>query len=137
MSVDFIDSNVVLYLFDDVDVMKRETAEGLVYSALAENSGVVSYQVVQETLNVLVGKLGATPSDTAKFLDTVISPLWRVGPTPTLYRAALEIRSQFRFSFYDSTIIAAAQVAGSARLWSEDLQHGQRIGSLTILNPFV
>ena len=43
---------------------------------------------------------------------------------------------RFGFSFYDSLIVAAALEAGCTRLYSEDLQHGQRIQNLTIENPF-
>ena len=46
------------------------------------------------------------------------------------------IRARWRYGFYDSLVIAAALAAGCARLLSEDLQHGQRIESLTIVDPF-
>lgn len=136
MSADFLDSNVFLYLFDDVDARKRATAERLVTDALAQGSAIVSFQVVQETLNVLTRKLGATPSDARKLLDTVLAPLWRVGPSPELYARALEVRERYGFSFYDALIVAAAQGAGCARLLTEDLQHGQRLGDLTVVDPF-
>lgn len=136
MSVDFLDSNVFVYLFDDTDLKKRARAETLVSSALADSSGVISYQVVQETINVLTRKLGAPPDDITRFLDAVLAPLWRVAPSPALYRRALELHGRYGFSYYDSLIVAAALDAGSDRLMSEDLQSGQSIGSLVITNPF-
>jgi predicted nucleic acid-binding protein len=57
-------------------------------------------------------------------------------PTQRLYEQALDIQSRYQYSFYDSLIIAAALDGGCTRLLSEDLQHGQRIESLTIENPF-
>lgn len=136
MSADFLDTNVFLYLFDEVDARKRATAERLVADALAVGTGVVSYQMVQETLNVLTGKLGASPSDARRFLDGVLAPLWRVGPSPELYVRALEVRDRYGFSFYDALVVAAALDAGCTRLLTEDLQHGQRIGDLTVVDPF-
>lgn len=62
MSVDFIDSNVFVYLFDDQDERKRAIATSIVQEALANGSGVVSFQVVQETINVLTHKLRASTS---------------------------------------------------------------------------
>lgn len=136
MSADFFDSNVFVYLFDEVDDRKRGTAERMVAEALASGSGVVSYQVAQEVLNVLTRKLGVAPSDARRFLDAVLAPLWRVGPSPELYMRALDVRERYGFSFYDALVVAAALDAGCTRLLSEDLQHGQRIGDLTVVDPF-
>ena len=62
-------------------------------------------------------------------------PLVRVGPTPALYRRGLDVQERWKFGFYDSLIVAAALEAGCKRLLSEDMQHGQRIEGLRILNP--
>jgi len=139
MSVDFIDSNVLLYLFDETDARKRRIAERLIRQALEAGSALISFQVVQETLSVLVGKLRrpATQDDARRFLDKVLAPMWRVMPSTTLYQRALDLRSRYRFSFYDSLIVAAALEADCARLLSEDLQNGQRVERLVIKNPFV
>lgn len=139
MSVDFIDSNVLLYLFDETDARKRRIAERLIQQALEAGSALISFQVVQETLSVLVGKLRrpATQDDARRFLDKVLAPMWRVMPSTTLYQRALDLRSRYRFSFYDSLIVAAALEADCARLLSEDLQNGQRVERLVIKNPFV
>ena len=58
-------------------------------------------------------------------------------PSSTLYERALELQGRYRFSFYDSLVVAAALESGCTRLYSEDLQHGQRVGGLTIENPFL
>jgi predicted nucleic acid-binding protein len=63
-------------------------------------------------------------------------PLWRIMPTRALYERALDVQARYRYGLYDSLIIASALVAGCTRLYSEDLQHGQRIEGLTIENPF-
>ena len=136
MGADFLDTNVFVYLFDETDDRKRATAELLIREAVAGGTGVVSYQVVQEALNVLTRKLGVSSSDARRFLDAVLAPLWRVGPSPDLYVRALEVRERYGFAFYDALIVAAAQDAGCTRLLSEDLQHGQRLGDLTVVDPF-
>jgi predicted nucleic acid-binding protein len=136
MSVDFIDSNVFIYLFDDVDEQKRSTAGTIVHDALAAGSAVISFQVVEETLNVLTRKLGASPDDARRFLDAVLAPLWSIAPSPALYADALDVRSRFQFSFYDSLIVAAAMAGGCTRLLSEDLHAGRTIRGLTVVDPF-
>jgi predicted nucleic acid-binding protein len=58
--------------------------------------------------------------------------------TPELIVAALRLRQQYRYGFYDSLIIAGARMTGATILYSEDLQCGQVIdGVLTIQSPFV
>lgn len=139
MSGEFIDSNVFVYLFDETDDRKREAAERIVDSALQTHNASISFQVVQETLNVLTRNLPTPMSvEGAKdFLRQVLVPLWRVSPSPALYDRALDLQSRYRYSFYDSLIIAAALDAGCTQLFSEDLQDGQRIEGLTIRNPFL
>jgi predicted nucleic acid-binding protein len=48
----------------------------------------------------------------------------------------LRIREAYSFSFWDSSIIAAAVATGCDRVYTEDLNHGQVVEGLTIVNPF-
>jgi predicted nucleic acid-binding protein len=138
MSGDFIDSNVILYLFSGDELTKKETAEHAIEAALARGDTAISFQVVQEVLSWIIHR--ASPplrqEDVLRHLEQVLLPLWRVSPSEPLYRRALEIHWRYRYAFYDSLIIAAALEAGCTRLLSEDLQDGQRIDGLTIVNPF-
>ena len=135
---DFLDSNILVYLFDPADARRKGIAEQLVYGAHHEGTAIVSFQVVQETLNVLTRKLKPPMSraDAHRALQNVLAPLWRVQPSAALYARALDLQERYKFGFYDSLIVAAALEAGCTRLLSEDLQHGQRIDGLTIKNPF-
>ena len=139
MSADFIDSNVFVYLFDETDERKRGIAEGLVGDALRGGDGCISYQVVQEVLNVVTRRFDppATARDARMLLDRVLLPLWRVMPSQALYQRALDVQDRYRYGFYDSLIVAGALEFGCTRLYSEDLQAGQQIEHLTIENPFV
>jgi predicted nucleic acid-binding protein len=139
MNVDFFDSNVFVYLFDETNDHKRSIAEGLLVQALEANSGCISFQVVQETLNVLTRKLkpAVTEPNAQRFLESVLHPLWKVMPSLALYQRGLTLQARYKLSFYDSLIVAAALEAGCKRLLSEDMQHGLRIEKLTIVNPFV
>ena len=133
----FLDTNVLVYTFDETDPGKRCQAETLVNESLASGSGCVSFQVVQETLNVLIRRLGFVTEDARRVLQQVLIPLWQVNPTAALYQDAISLQGRYGFSFYDSLVVAAALEAGCTRLYSEDLQHGQQIQRLTILNPFI
>ena len=138
MSAEFIDSNVFIYLFDETAPDKRRAAQALIQAGLRNGSACISYQVVQETLNVITRKLQvpATPEQARRFLDAVLVPLWRVMPSRGLYHRGLDIQARYRYGFYDALIIAAALDAGCTRLYSEDLHGNQQIERLTITNPF-
>ena len=133
---DFLDTNIFVYMLDQTDDLKRRRAEQLVRRGIEAGTGRISYQVVQETLNVVTRRLGFSPSDSRTLLADVLAPLWTVHPSRELYERGLALRDRYGFSFYDSMIVAGALEAGCVRLYSEDLQHGQRIQSLTIEDPF-
>jgi predicted nucleic acid-binding protein len=139
MSADFIDSNVFVYLFDETDARKQAIASQCVTRALEHGSGVISFQVVQESLNVLTRKIKVPlkPDDAESFLRQVLQPLWHVQPSAALYTRALKLQTGLSISFYDSLMVAGALEAGCKRLLTEDLQHGQRIEGLRIDNPFI
>ena len=138
MSVDFVDSNIFIYLLDETNPRKRDTARQVVRTALAEGSACISHQVIQETLQVMTGKLKVpvTFEDARRFLEETLVPLWRVMPSTKLYQRSLEVQQRYRYGFYDSLIIAAALEGGCRRLLSEDFQHGHQIEGLRIEDPF-
>ncbi|MBT3217543.1 MAG: PIN domain-containing protein [Proteobacteria bacterium] len=133
----FLDTNILVYSFDDTDVRKRSRARELISTAL-QGSGTISYQVVQEFLNVALRKFARpmTINEAQDYLDAVLVPLCQIHSEPDLYKDALVVRLRWRFSFYDSLVVAAAQRAGCDILYSEDLQHGQQLGGVTVIDPF-
>ncbi len=65
--------------------------------------------------------------------EAIIRDALASGP---LYHRALDVQARWRFSFYDSLIVASALQAGCHTLLSEDLQHGQKMEGLTVVDPF-
>jgi predicted nucleic acid-binding protein len=135
----FLDTNILICTFDRENVKKCKTAGALVAEALAESRGVISYQVVQEFLNAAVRKFAEplTPNDAQRYLTIVLEPLCAVFSSLELFHQALELSSRWGLPFYDALIVGAALQAECSILYSEDLQHGQQIGGLRIVNPFL
>lgn len=135
----FLDTNIFVYTFDKQNPEKKDVAQRLVQDALAGSSGVISSQVVQEFLNTALRKFRKTlPQEKAQqYLAQVLMPLCAHYPSANLYTQALMIKNRYHYSFYDSLIIAAAREAEVQVLYTEDMQHAQRIGSLTLINPFL
>ena len=134
----FLDTNVFVYTFDSTQPQKRTRAKDIVAGALRDTRGVISFQVLQEFVNVATRrfKRPLTPRDCSTYIDRVLAPLCEIFPTIDTYKEALEIHERWQFSYYDSLIVTAALSAGCERLYSEDLQHGQKIKDLVIEDPF-
>jgi len=135
----FIDTSIIIYSFDNDTPLKKSIAVELIKLALMRQAGCISYQVTQETLYVLIRKFQQklTTDDVKIFLQEVLSPLQLINPSRVLFESAIGVQSRWKFSFYDSLIIAAALERNCNILYSEDLQHGQKIEGLEIVNPFV
>ena len=127
----FFDTNILLYLLAD-DEAKADRAEELLSAG-----GVVSVQVLNEFTSVATRKLSMSIADVREVLNT-IRAICRVDPlTIETHDQGLEVAERHRFSLYDSMIVASALLGNCTTLYSEDLQHRQRIDErLTIVNPF-
>ena len=101
----FLDTNIFVYMLDETDDLKRRRAEQLVRRSIETGTGCISYQVVQETLNVATRRLGFAADDSCTLLADVLAPLWTVHPSRELYERGLALRDRYGFSFYDSMIV--------------------------------
>ena len=134
----FLDTNIFVYTFECKSPSKRALAQDLVSGTLDTRRGVISYQVVQEFLNVATRKF-TKPMKVAEaelYLARILMPLCEVFPDSSLYSQALSVSSETGFSFYDSLIVASAIASECEILWTEDLQDGQRIRGVEVRNPF-
>jgi predicted nucleic acid-binding protein len=138
MSGKFLDSNIILYTVERANSEKREIAREVLARSVEDGAATISFQVVQEVLNTVSRKFEPrfTLEQAQHLLEEVLVPMWRGAPSQSLYELALDLQQRYRYSFYYSLILAAAMAAHCDRLYTEDLQHGQRIEGLTIVNPF-
>jgi len=126
----FFDSNVLLYLLSG-DAAKADRAEHLL-----AGRGVIGVQVLNEVAAVAAGKFAMEIAEIRAVL-AAIRAACSVKPLDVeTHELGLEIAERNRYSIYDSMLLAAAIRAGCSIFYSEDLQHGQTIDSLTIVNPF-
>ena len=135
----FLDTNIFVYSFDQSSAAKARKATELIREALTTQKGVISYQVVQEFFNVALRRFSQPmqASDAEQYLRTVFQPLLSVHSSQALYAEALHLHAQSGLSWYDALIVSAAIQARCDLLYTEDIQHGQRFGSLQVRNPFL
>ena len=135
----FLDTNIAIYCFDDTAPLKQSRAKDLMAHGASSGMGVVSYQVLQEFCNVASAskRLVLGVEQTMAFASLLLAPMNQVEPSLVLLTAALKIKADVGYSFYDSLIVAAAAQADCNILYSEDMQHGQLVAGLQIVNPFL
>lgn len=137
MSVEgFLDTNVLVYgvSSDPAEALKKDKA-----LALIENTDFgLSAQVLQEFYVVVTRKIARPlpPEDALELLEQFRSlpVVWTDYP---LIVSGIEASLRFGISYWDGAIIAAAECLGASTLYSEDLGHGERYGSITVVNPFL
>lgn len=129
----FIDTNILVYLSSNEET-KKGTVTNLVYGL--ENA-VISTQVLGEFSNVII-RSKILPADKLTEYIQMFSESFEVYriKAETIINA-VKIKEKYRFSFWDSMIISAALETDCKILYSEDMQHLQKIeNKLTIFNPF-
>ena len=134
----FVDTNILVYAEDRDAGSKHDIARDLVKDLWRSGEGVLSIQVLQE-FYVNVTRKVRQPLSSDDALAIVEQYLtWRVVEnTGDLLLAGIRLASALKISFWDALVIHAARVTRCDRVWTEDLNHGQRIGDLVIVNPFL
>ena len=130
MGKPFIDSNVVLYLFSS-NTVKADRAESLLQSG-----GLISVQVLNEVASVCLRKLKMTWEDIDAVLETLKSTCEVLPVTLASHEKAVGLAKRFQISLYDANIVATAILCGADTLFSEDMQNGMSMESVTVVNPF-
>lgn len=131
----FIDSNLIIYANDCRDPEKQDKALALIKKLMISGAGVISTQVLQEYANVALNKLDQSHDVVLRQLNLLES--FEVVPiSPALVKRAVEIKIAYCISFWDSSIISAAEYADCDVIYSEDLNSGQFYSGIKMRNPF-
>ena len=135
----FLDTNIFVYSLDPVDPCKARIAEELVTRGVGSRLGVISYQVVQEFMNVSLRQFRATMTVTELelYFFKVLLPMMTIPSSSGLFLEALRLQAAGQIAWYDSLIVAAALQGNCKVLYSEDMQQGRRFGDLVVQNPFL
>ena len=133
MSKVLLDTNVLVYALDADAGEKQKTARRLLREVASK--GVVSTQVLQEFYVVATRKLGVAPN-LAKSVLHSLRRFETVTVTADLIEQAADCGVVHQLSFWDALIVVAAESAQCSELWTEDLNPGQVIRGVTVVNPF-
>jgi predicted nucleic acid-binding protein len=130
----FIDTNILVYTQNQLEKSKQDICRELLVNLIENNTLYISTQVIQEYYNVATQKLKLdklTVKQTIKlfsFYEIIVN-------TPQMILSAIDIHILNQLSFWDSLIISAAKSANCSTIITEDMNNGQIIEGIEILNP--
>ncbi|MEN9629533.1 MAG: hypothetical protein RJA10_2760 [Pseudomonadota bacterium] len=138
MTLVFVDTNVLLYAVDEADPSKQQHAQRWLTVCWQRRCGRLSTQVLNEFYANARKRFASAISAGDARAEVRRYQLWK----PWLIdQATLETawaaESRYGLNYWDALMVAAAQHLGCTVLLTEDLQHGQQIDRLRIVNPFV
>jgi predicted nucleic acid-binding protein len=125
----FIDTNVFIYLYSEDEPRKQSISQ----MAVDKYECVISTQVLNEFSNVCVGKLKRSSEEIGLAIDEITEQT-EVSPVDKhIIKSALEIHKRYRYTYFDSLMIASALNLGCKYLITEDLADGQNIDNKLII----
>lgn len=135
MSVEFVDTNVLIYAHDRTAGHKQARAAALLERLVAEDRIALSTQVLVEFYAAVTRKLGMNADMAEGILADLAS--WTIHrPSHADILRAITLHRRHKISWWDALILTSAIDLGCSVLWSEDLSSHHRYGSLTVRNPF-
>lgn len=137
MSVEvFLDTNVLIYAVSSVPAESPKKEKAL--ELIEHGDFGLSAQVLQEFYVTVTAKIARPlrPDEAVELLEQLrnLPVVWTDYP---LIVSGIETALRFGISYWDGAIIAAAERLGASTLYTEDLNHGQRYGSVRAVNPFL
>lgn len=130
----FIDTNIVVYLYSSDELVKKDRVEKIIDS---HSNIFISTQVINEFINVMHKKRSISLEHIAKAIQELTNYVEIATITTSTIHQALSIAKYYKYSYFDSLIIASALEHQCSLLYTEDMHHQQIIeNSLQIINPF-
>lgn len=134
----FVDTNILVYALDAGAGEKQRQAAAWTESVWRSGRGRVSTQVLHEFYVTVTQKLRPGLDRSAARVEVRGLMSWRpVQLDEVMLESAWDVQDRFQLSFRDALIVAAARAAGCGYLLTEDLQDGQMLDDLRIVNPFL
>ena len=133
----FIDTNVLVYihLFDEESQDKRIELHDALHKRI-DAELIINVQVINEFYNVLLRK----NIEDNVIQEKIHSQLEICSASELSLKtvfSAWKLRTKYKYSYWDSLILASALENSCSILYSEDMQHDQVIeDNLKIINPF-
>ena len=133
----FVDTNVLIYAHDVDANGKHQIARRILRDLWSQRTGVLSLRVLQEFYVNVTRKIRTPLSKDSARLVVSSYGVWCAETTLAEVISAFRIEDESRIGFWDALIVSSAVKSGATQILSEDLNSGQRIAGIQIVNPFI
>jgi predicted nucleic acid-binding protein len=130
----FLDTNILIYADSADEPVKQDAAVKLLKMLYLQGNAVISTQVLSEFSNAALKKL-KLPANIVRQRLAAYSRFETINVTPSIINSALDIYQTRSLSYYDALIVATAITAGCTTLYTEDMNNGERIDQIQLINP--
>jgi len=133
----FVDTNILVYTRDASEPRKQKQAMDWMTHLWSTMTGRLSFQVLNEFYVTVTEKLDPG-LDTRSARNDVLS-FFTWDPIPLdarVIEGAWHLQDRYHLSWWDALIVSAAQISGCHYLLTEDLGEKQKLGNVTVVNPF-
>lgn len=132
----FVDTNVLLFALDRADLKKQEAARVWRAELWKTRLGRISFQVLQEFYVKATQKWPQARDDARAEVKDLLA--WQpVSIEAAILERGWKVQDRYQLSFWDALIVAAAKASGCRYLLTEDLQAGQDLDGVLVINPFL
>jgi predicted nucleic acid-binding protein len=132
----FVDTNVLLYALDRADLKKQEAARAWRVELWKNRLGRISFQVLQEFYVNATQKWPQARDEARAEVKDLLA--WQpVTVDAAILERGWKLQDRYQLSFWDALIVAAAKSIGCRYLLTEDLQAGQDLDGVLVINPFL
>ncbi len=131
----FIDTNILIYMQSGMDPVKMKTSRQLFLKSSSEHLIVLSTQVLQEFFVAMTRKLHHDPIAIKQLLG-LFDDFEIVTINTSIIFDAIDTSVLNQLSFWDSLIISSAVSSHCKVIYTEDMNQGQVIRGVEIVNPF-
>ena len=129
----FIDTNILVYLYSVDEPTKSNIAKDI----FARGNSIISTQVLNEFSNILIKKYKQNAINIIQAINEIEKIVYVATISNETIKLALNLKSVYGYSYYDSLIIASALETECNILITEDLHSNHLIENrLFIKNPF-
>ncbi len=131
----FIDSNIFIYAKIEDKEKDKHILARFFLNSLREKVEITT-QVINEFYNVL-DKYKIEDMIIQESIHAILTEVELKVITLETIKLSWKIKERYKYSYFDSLIIASTLESGCSTLYSEDMQHNQIIQEkLKIINPF-
>jgi predicted nucleic acid-binding protein len=131
----FLDTNILIYQLDNRNTDKQRICREIVKMLVLNQEAVISTQILHEFYVACTNKLKLDPI-LIKGIMHALENMEVVTIQTSLINEAIDTSIQYQLSFWDALVIVSAESAKCAFLLTEDMNQGQVVRNVKIVNPF-